>query len=221
MPFAVLTPKVLLLSVWPLPRSLATTGGISVDFFSSSYLDVSVQTVPFIYLCIQYMMTGLLPAGFPHSDICGSLTASVSPQLIAGCCVLLRLLMPRHSPYALCSLTISIYEISFWFWLFPRRIFFVVFVTLTIKKFFHVFYHIILALFSFQGTISGRLSPAFFLLLSQMVGSSGLEPPTSRLSGVRSNHLSYEPNFSGALPVVEMNRIELSTPCLQGRCSPS
>ena len=26
-----------------------------------------------------------------------------------------------------------------------------------------------------------------------MVGPSGLEPPTSRLSGVRSNHLSYEP----------------------------
>ena len=28
---------------------------------------------------------------------------------------------------------------------------------------------------------------------SKLVGSSGLEPPTSRLSGVRSNHLSYEP----------------------------
>ena len=26
-----------------------------------------------------------------------------------------------------------------------------------------------------------------------LVGSSGLEPPTSRLSGARSNHLSYEP----------------------------
>ena len=25
------------------------------------------------------------------------------------------------------------------------------------------------------------------------MGTSGLEPPTSRLSGVRSNHLSYEP----------------------------
>ena len=27
------------------------------------------------------------------------------------------------------------------------------------------------------------------------MGTSGLEPPTSRLSGVRSNHLSYEPMF--------------------------
>ena len=57
-PFAVLTPFVFLQSVWPLPRSLATTCGISVDFFSSPYLDVSVQAVPLIYLCIQYMMTG-------------------------------------------------------------------------------------------------------------------------------------------------------------------
>ena len=30
-----------------------------------------------------------------------------------------------------------------------------------------------------------------------MVGTSGLEPPTSRLSGVRSNRLSYEPICSG------------------------
>ena len=44
------TPKALLLSVWPLPLSLATTHGISVDFFSSPYLDVSVQAVPLIYL---------------------------------------------------------------------------------------------------------------------------------------------------------------------------
>ena len=50
------TPITLLQSVWPLPRSLAATGGISVDFFSSPYLDVSVQAVPLIYLCIQYMM---------------------------------------------------------------------------------------------------------------------------------------------------------------------
>ena len=51
------TPKTLLSSVWPLPRSLATTCGISVDFFSSPYLDVSVQAVPLIRLWIQRMMT--------------------------------------------------------------------------------------------------------------------------------------------------------------------
>ena len=38
------------LSVWPPPRSLATTSGISVDVFSCPYLDVSVQGVPLIRL---------------------------------------------------------------------------------------------------------------------------------------------------------------------------
>ena len=36
--------------VWPLPRSLATTCGISVDVFSCPYLDVSVQGVPLVRL---------------------------------------------------------------------------------------------------------------------------------------------------------------------------
>ena len=36
--------------VWPPPRSLATTCGISFDVFSSPYLDVSVQAVPFLHL---------------------------------------------------------------------------------------------------------------------------------------------------------------------------
>ena len=35
--------------------------------------------------------------------------------------------------------------------------------------------------------------------LLYLVGPSGLEPPTSRLSGVRSNHLSYEPIFCGSV----------------------
>ena len=50
MRYAVRTPEKLLLPVWPLPISLATTLGISVDFFSSPYLDVSVQAVPLIQL---------------------------------------------------------------------------------------------------------------------------------------------------------------------------
>ena len=44
------TPKILLPSVWPPPLSLATTRGISVDVFSSPYLDVSVQAVPHVRL---------------------------------------------------------------------------------------------------------------------------------------------------------------------------
>ena len=75
MPFAVLTPKVLLPSVWPLPLSLATTQGISVDVFSSPYLDVSVQAVPSVYLWIQYTVTGLdsgrvSPFGHPRIIAC-------------------------------------------------------------------------------------------------------------------------------------------------------
>ena len=102
------TPSVLLLLVWPLSLSLATTCEISVDFSSSSYLDVSVQRVPFINLCIQLMIYGSSPYVFPHSEICGSRLICSSPQLIAACHVFLRLLMPRHSPYALVCLN------SFW-----------------------------------------------------------------------------------------------------------
>ena len=74
-PYAVLTPKVLLPSVWPPPLSLATTQGISVDVFSSPYLDVSVQAVPSVYLWIQYTVTGLdssrvSPFGYPRINAC-------------------------------------------------------------------------------------------------------------------------------------------------------
>ena len=54
------TPKILLPSVWPLPISLATTFGISVDVFSSSYLDVSVQTVPHVRLFDSTHVTRVL-----------------------------------------------------------------------------------------------------------------------------------------------------------------
>ena len=44
-------------------------------------------------------------AGFPHSEICGSMVTCTSPQLIAAYRVLLRLIWPRHPPYALTYLT--------------------------------------------------------------------------------------------------------------------
>ena len=46
------------------------------------------------------------------------------------------------------------------------------------------------------------------------MGPSGLEPPTSRLSGVRSNHLSYEPIF--VVLSVFCSSEPLFLPCPQG-----
>ncbi len=96
------------LPVWPLPRSLATTCGISVDVSSSPYLDVSVQAVPPVRLWIHRTVTEYCSAGLPHSVIPGSTLMCSSPRLFAACHDLLRLLMPRHPPCALFSLTISL-----------------------------------------------------------------------------------------------------------------
>ena len=91
--------------VWALSFSLAATKKIDFSFSSSRYLDVSV---PWVYLHkAMYSLydTWGFPCEFPHSEIFGSLTMCVYPKLIAAYRVLHRLLMPRHSPYALCSLT--------------------------------------------------------------------------------------------------------------------
>ena len=59
--------------------------------------------------------------GFPHSEICGSKLICSSPQLIAACHVLLRLPMPRHSPYALLRLNyLQQFDLLPWFSLFAR-----------------------------------------------------------------------------------------------------
>src|SRR5687768_1398484 len=62
-------------------------------------------------------------AGFPHSEISGSTPACGSPKLIAANHVLYRLLMPRHPPCALSSLTIQ--TVAFFFspaFGFPRSV---------------------------------------------------------------------------------------------------
>ena len=98
--------------VWPLSRSLAATYEIDVSFSSSPYLDVSVQAVPFHTLWIGVWMTGVCPAGFPHSDIHGSKIICISPWLFAAYHVFHRLLVPRHPPCALFCLTSSMYSVT-------------------------------------------------------------------------------------------------------------
>ncbi len=51
--------------------------------------------------------SGMSLSGLPHSEILGSKPVCGSPKLFAAYHVLHRLLAPRHSPYALSSLTIK------------------------------------------------------------------------------------------------------------------
>ena len=66
-------------------------------FSSLSYLLVNYE---FIYGYVHITVRGL-----PHSEICGLTDICSLPQLIAAYHVFRRLLVPRHSPYALNHLT--------------------------------------------------------------------------------------------------------------------
>ena len=88
------------------PRSLATTKGISVDFFSSGYLDVSVPRVRLAQLWIHCTIIIWWWLGFPIRTSPGQSLFVSSPRLFADLHVLHRLLLPRHPPYALIRLTI-------------------------------------------------------------------------------------------------------------------
>ena len=91
--------------VWPLSISLAATLEIDFSFSSSGYLDVSVHRVPSAYLWIQYAVTEVYSARFPHSEIRGSMDICSLPRLIAAYHVFRRLSVPRHPPCALLCLT--------------------------------------------------------------------------------------------------------------------
>ena len=76
-----------------------------VVFSSSGYLDVSVHRVPFHSLWIGLWILEVFSSRFPHSDISGSQDICSSPKLFAAYHVFHRLLVPRHPPYALISIT--------------------------------------------------------------------------------------------------------------------
>ena len=76
-----------------------------VVFSSSGYLDVSVHRVPLLTLWIGVRITEDCSVRFPHSEISGSMDICSSPKLFAAYHVFHRLLVPRHPPYALISIT--------------------------------------------------------------------------------------------------------------------
>ena len=145
---------------------------------------------------------------FPNSEICGSKLICSSPQLIAACHVLRRLLMPRHSPYALFRLNFlcSLILLEFAYNLFYNE-----------KAFSHFLFSWIRLSFDMRPNCSfPRFSkrPWFFDL------NFFLNPV--KLS-VRFSYLVFNEHscFAAFAAMVEMKGIEPLTPCLQGRCSPS
>ena len=89
---------------WAGPRSLAATRGISVDFFSCRYLDVSVPRVRLVHLCIQCTIL-TYASGFPHSDISGSKSGCRLPEAFR------RLQRPSSPPTAKAS-TVCAYSLD-------------------------------------------------------------------------------------------------------------
>ena len=162
-------------------------------------------------------MTEVCSAGFPHSDIHGSLVICTSPWLFAAYHVFLRLLVPRHPPCALSCLTICCFHSCMHS------------VACLVVCSHEMFTSFLLVTFAFAKVILGclvsinnwlrflfnirfsrynrtasavhwensanSLSSTQIEYLSIRLGLSGLEPPTSRLSGVRSNRLSYKPEW--------------------------
>ena len=100
--------------VCPLSISLAATLEIDFSFSSSGYLDVSVHRVPPAWLWIHHAVTEVCSARFPHSDISGSMDICSSPKLFAAYHVFHRLLVPRHPPYALSSITNFAHHAGTW-----------------------------------------------------------------------------------------------------------
>ena len=141
---------------------------------------------------------GFAPAGFPHSDIRGSMDICSSPRLFAACHVFLRLLVPRHPPCALISLTDSAA---------PAR-------------------HSVAWLVALSCLAFRRLPPpSGFSFLRHALACLWMSDESYLYDFLFSMQFSrycmWLPATNAARNLMETERFELSTPCLQGRCSPN
>ena len=111
--FAAPLPRGTRAAVWPAAVSLAATPAIDAGrllpgrfffLFLPLLRCFSSRRVPPYGYFVRRTVAGLFPAGFPHSEIRGSMAVCASPRLFAACRVLRRLLAPRHSPFALVRL---------------------------------------------------------------------------------------------------------------------
>ena len=150
----------------------------------------------YVFIPGSHPMTG---AGLPHSETSGSKCACHSPELIAACRVLHRLVMPRHPSCARIRLaedsktSSNLVTLQF---LIPR-------------------------LCSCQRSTppeGGEIlsdAPKRAVPQGGLVGVPGIEPGTSSLSGTRSNQLSYTPARAPTAKMVEAAGFEPAASSLQ------
>ncbi len=87
--------------VWAIPLSLATTEGISFDFLSCRYLDVSVPCVRLLQLLYSLQDTlAFTKVGFPIRTLPDQRLFDTSPKSFVVYTVLHRQLVPRHPSIA-------------------------------------------------------------------------------------------------------------------------
>ena len=140
----------------------------------------------------------MTPAGLPHSEIPGSKRACRSPRLIAACCVLRRLSVPRHPPSTLSNLTIKCLDLM----------------RSAVPISFDIVVHLFLQpVFNCQRTIRSRRSA---------LGATGLVslPATVDARGRFCGRSGSRWRRRRSHSLVELIGIEPTTPCLQSRCSP-
>ncbi len=118
-------------------------------------------------LCIYRAVIRFYRIGFPHSEIPGSMPTCGSPRLIAACHVLHRLLLPRHPPCALSSLTTKFTQLT-------RRL----------------GRRLLLSAVSFASDRAGKFHDAFVLLIAPTVIADRGSPSRSK---ALIKHYSYSP----------------------------
>ena len=188
--------------------------------------------------------------GLLHSDTPGSMCACHSPRLFAAYRVLRRLLMPRHSPYALISLNTNSQNYVLFSKIFSQfrrslKLYLPIFLKFYFTKIRYFNFLFVVSLFNFQWTIAPSKHLKLFGLIWWAKLDSNQWPlgyqPSALTSWAISPDLTifraigYQPMCTrnqGFLTswaispitiffLVEIKGIEPLTPCLQSRCSPS
>jgi hypothetical protein len=151
-----------------------------------------------------------LAVGLPHSEIRGSTIARISPQLIAACHVLHRLLVPRHPPNALIRLILLVFVEA----PSPRRNNAPQSMC-TAKP--------VSARRQSSNSLSTRRPQQHSRATAIDVPSSQCQTSASQRCRARLAPNPKPPNGSAKkpAPLVEADGIEPTTPCLQSRCSPT